>query len=63
MDPELVESIVPQAGDCSSAFAVAVAEGDTITRAMEIASASGALAVQKMGAAPSLPNRVSIEEF
>jgi L-rhamnose isomerase len=30
---------------------------------MEIASASGALAVQKMGAAPSLPNRASIEEF
>ena len=49
--------------DCTGAgdsfrgsFAVAIAEGNSIARSMEIASASGTLAVQKMGAAPSLPD-------
>jgi len=56
--------------DCTGAgdsfrgsFAVAIAEGNSIARSMEIASASGTLAVQKMGAAPSLPDREAIEYF
>ncbi|CCO14826.1 ribokinase [Bathycoccus prasinos] len=63
LDPELVVDCTAAGYSFRSSFAVAVAEGNTITRSMEIASASGALAVQKMGAAPSLPNRASIEEF
>ena len=63
LDYELVVDCTAAGDSFRSAFAVAMAEGNTVARAMEIASASGALAVQKMGAAPSLPDRSSIEEF
>jgi len=63
LDAELVVDCTAAGDSFRSAFAVAMAEGNTISRSMEIASASGALAVQKMGAAPSLPDRTSIEAF
>ena len=63
LDAELVLDCTAAGDSFRSAFAVAMAEGNTISRSMEIASASGALAVQKMGAAPSLPDRTSIEAF
>ena len=50
------------AGDCYRAgFAVALSEGLSIEKCMEFASASGALAVTKEGAVPSIPSRDEVE--
>ena len=52
------------AGDCYRAgFAVALSEGKSIKESMEFASASGALAVTKEGAVPSIPGRNEVEDF
>lgn len=44
-------------------FAVALAEGENLPKAVRFANAAGALAVTKLGAQPSLPARQEVEEF
>lgn len=52
------------AGDCYRAgFAVALSEGKSVQESMEFASASGALAVTKEGAVPSIPSREEVEKL
>ena len=52
------------AGDCFLGYyAAAVSEGLPYTRALELAAAASALAVQKQGAAPSIPLRSEVEAF
>lgn len=52
------------AGDVfCGALAVAITEGKQIKNAVRFATASAALAVTKMGAQPSAPNRKEIESF
>ncbi len=52
------------AGDCFRAgFAVALSERKPIEKCVEFASASGALAVTKEGAVPSVPSREEVEEL
>jgi ribokinase len=52
------------AGDSfSSALAVALAAGMTLTPAAHFAAAAGALAVTRVGAQPSLPTRSEVEDF
>ncbi len=52
------------AGDAFvGAFAVALSEGKTPADAMQFAAAAGALAATKIGAQPSLPNRLEVKRF
>lgn len=52
------------AGDCFLGYyAAALAEGLSFARALRLASAASALAVQKQGAAPSIPLRNEVEAF
>ncbi len=52
------------AGDAfCGAFAVALAEGQSIPQALRFANAAGALAVTVAGAEPGLPKRESVEAF
>ena len=52
------------AGDAFvGAFAVAVAQGQSLAEAVRYANAAGALAVTRLGAQPSLPTRREVEEF
>lgn len=52
------------AGDCfNGALAVALAEGDSIPEALRFASAAGALATEKPGAASAAPSRDQLELF
>ena len=52
------------AGDCFLGYyAAALAEGLPFARALKLASAASALAVQRQGAAPSIPLRSEVEEF
>jgi ribokinase len=44
-------------------FAVALAQGQNLAEAVRYANASGALAVTRLGAQPSLPTRQEVEEF
>lgn len=46
-----------------AAFTVAILEGKSPLAAIQFANAAGALATTKMGAQPSLPTRVEIEQF
>ena len=52
------------AGDCFLGYyAAALSEGLPYARALKLATAASALAVQKQGAAPSLPLRTEVEQF
>ena len=52
------------AGDCfNGALAVALAEGRSIPEALLFASAAGALATEKQGAASSIPSRPQLDRF
>ena len=52
------------AGDCFLGYyAAALSEGLPYARALKLATAASALAVQKQGAAPSLPLRAEVEQF
>lgn len=52
------------AGDCFLGYyAAALAEGLPYARALRLAAAASALAVQKQGAAPSIPLRAEVEAF
>ncbi len=52
------------AGDAfNGAFAVAIAEGDPLLKAVRYGMAAGALAATKRGAQPSLPTREEVEAF
>lgn len=52
------------AGDCFLGYyAAALAEGLPYARALKLATAASALAVQKQGAAPSIPLRSEVESF
>ena len=52
------------AGDAfNGAFALAVAQGDSLSEAVCFANAVGALTVTRDGAIPSLPTRTEVEEF
>lgn len=52
------------AGDAfSAALSVALGEGKTLHKAVEVANAAGALAVTRLGAQPSLPTREELENF
>jgi len=52
------------AGDCFLGYyAAALAEGLPYARALKLATAASALAVQRQGAAPSIPVRSEAEEF
>jgi ribokinase len=59
---EAVDSV--GAGDAfCGALAVALAEGSRLEAALTLASAAGAIAVTRQGAAPSLPYRNEVEEL
>ena len=52
------------AGDCFLGYyAAALSEGQPYARALRLASAASALAVQRRGAAPSIPMRREVEAF
>jgi ribokinase len=52
------------AGDCfTAAFGVALVEGRTPAEALRFASAAAVLAIQTMGAMPSLPSRREVDEL
>ena len=52
------------AGDCFLGYyAAALAEGLSYAHALRLAAAASALAVQKQGAAPSIPTRAEVEAF
>ena len=52
------------AGDCFLGYyAAALSEGQPYARALRLASAASALAVQRRGAAPSIPIRREVEAF
>ena len=52
------------AGDCFLGYyAAALADGLPYARALQLAAAASALAVQKQGAAPSIPLRADVENF
>ncbi|MCC8180116.1 MAG: ribokinase [Planctomycetes bacterium] len=52
------------AGDAfCGALAVSLAEGASLNDAIRFASAAGALTASRMGAAPSIPTRLEIDEF
>lgn len=52
------------AGDTfCGAFAVALVEGKSLKDALQFASAAAAISVTRMGAQPSAPNRLEIDEF
>ena len=52
------------AGDCFLGYyAAALAENLPYAQALQLAAAASALAVQKQGAAPSIPGRSEVEEF
>ena len=52
------------AGDCFLGYyAAALAEDLSFAQALRLASAASALAVQKQGAAPSIPLRAEVEAF
>lgn len=52
------------AGDAFvGALAVALSEGKTLLESVQVGNAAGALAVQKAGAQPSLPNRAELTQF
>ncbi len=52
------------AGDCFLGYyAAALAEGLSYAQALRLAAAASALAVQKQGAAPSIPKRAEVEAF
>lgn len=52
------------AGDTfCGAFAVAIVEGMTLKESLQFASAAAAISVTRMGAQPSVPTRVEIDEF
>ena len=52
------------AGDAfNGGLGAALAEGLPVTEAIRIAAAAGALAASRMGAQPSLPTRVELEDF
>ena len=52
------------AGDCFLGYyAAALSEGLPYARALQLATAASALAVQKQGAAPSIPLRAEVEAF
>ena len=44
-------------------YAAALSEGQPYARALRLASAASALAVQRRGAAPSIPIRREVEAF
>jgi ribokinase len=52
------------AGDTfCGAFAVALVERKTLKESLQFASAAAAISVTRMGAQPSAPTRVEIDEF
>lgn len=52
------------AGDVyCGAYAVGISEGKSVQESMLFASAASALCVSKMGAQPSIPNRIEIDTF
>ena len=52
------------AGDAfNGGLGAALAEGLPVTEAIRVAAAAGALAASRMGAQPSLPTRVELEDF
>ncbi len=52
------------AGDTfNGALACALAAGDSLERAVEVASAAAALSVRRRGAQPSMPTREELERF